>query len=145
MKEFIEQLKLYKEFILVIIGLVTGSIFIATYFATKDALTQAQKQLNDLIAERECQLGNRITIAEAGITLASLEREQIEKLRDKIDAQEELGKRSSAIEKKYIKEKIERIAADLTRLDVEIRTSREQRKQANDLLVRNACAGTGKK
>ena len=85
MKEFIEQLKLYKEYVILIVAIVGGCLFVINYFATKDALANTTKTLNRLIDERECWLNNRITAAEISAGIGHLEREKIQKTSLKLD------------------------------------------------------------
>ena len=60
MKEFIELLKLYREYVITMALVVSGCLFVITYFAAKEALTTTQKTLSKVIEERQCWMNNRI-------------------------------------------------------------------------------------
>ncbi|MDB5838546.1 MAG: hypothetical protein JWQ23_498 [Herminiimonas sp.] len=144
MKEFIEQLKQYKELVAMVASIIFFAFFIANYFATNSALEEAKAQIELLNAERECRLGNRITVAESNSAIAALEREQIEKMREKIEVQSTAARKANSIEETFARERLEKIAADLGRIDGDLKSLRSQSKQANEYLIRNACNTSAK-
>ena len=150
MKEFIEQLKLYKEFIFTIVAIVGGCLLVMNYFATKEALMTTQKTLNDalmttqhtlnnLINERECWLNNRITISEVGAAIANLERERLEKTRLKIDLSSQTQTQLSPTNELYRKEQLDQISKDFQRIDEELKAYRITSKVASESLFHGAC------
>ena len=139
MKEFIEQLKLYKEFIFTIVAIVGGCLLVMNYFATKEALMTTQHTLNNLINERECWLNNRITISEVGAAIANLERERLEKTRLKIDLSSQTQTQLSPTNELYRKEQLDQISKDFQRIDEELKAYRITSKVASESLFHGAC------
>ena len=140
MKEFIEQLKLYKELVAIVISVVGGAFFVLGYFATKSALDETREQLNLLVAEKECWLSNRVSALEAGTEIARLERDQLEKLQDKTQLSERLGRSSGQAEKLFLQGRLEKLQVDLDTIAGEIAKLRGTIRQADQALIRSECA-----
>jgi hypothetical protein len=139
-KEFIEQLKLYKDFIFTIGAIVGASLLIVNYFATKEALLSTQTALNGLINERECWLNNRITVSEVAAAIANLERERLEKTRLKIDLSFQSQAQPSSANELYKKEQLDQIARDFQRIDEDLKAYRITSKVASENIFSGACA-----
>jgi hypothetical protein len=139
MKEFVEQLKLYKEYVLTVIALVGGCLFVANYFATKEALSSTQNALNRLVEERECWLNNRITISEVRAAVANLEKERLEKQRLKFDLLHRDNRSVSDVERLYAKEQLDQYGRDFKRIDEELDAYRITSKIAADNLTNGMC------
>lgn len=139
MKEFIEQLKLYKEYVLITVGIVAGSLFLVSYFATKEALASSENAMSRLIDERECLLNNRIAITEVSAALANLEKERLEKTRMKIDITYRQQAKMSPVDKLYNKELLEQLAKDFQRIDEEIKANRLTARVVGDNLKNGGC------
>jgi len=141
LKEFVEQLKVYKEFLAIVVGLVAAALFVVNYFATKDALEDARKKLDALITQRECELSNRITIAESSASISRLEKEKLEKLLERKELfsssipkappriQEILNQQKSAMDEKMVD------------LSTEIAREKKTILEARRALDRHECSG----
>jgi predicted nucleic acid-binding protein len=115
-KEFIEQVKLYKEYVLTIAAIVGGISLLMNYFATNEELMTTKQTLNRLINERECWLSSRITISEVAAAIANLERERLEKTRLKIDLSSQAQTQLSPVNELYKKEQLDQISKDFQRI-----------------------------
>ena len=138
-----EQLKLYKEYVLTIVALVTGCLFVLNYFATKEALTTTQNALNRIVDERECWLNHRITISEVSAAIANLEKERLEKIRMKIDLVAKQKGDPKTAEQMYMREQLDQIAKDFLRIDEDLKAFRITAKIAGENLFNRACAKLG--
>jgi hypothetical protein len=138
MKEFIEQLKQYKEFVFIIIAIVSGVFFVANYFATKEALSQTEKKLDKIQIERDCRLDNRVAVAEASATISELEREQIEKMRERIQLQQETTSKDP-VSRQLAEERLQKLVTGINQLEHELDRQRNVKTIANDILIKNAC------
>ena len=78
-KELVEQLKTYKELVAIIAAAIAGLVFVVNYFATREALDAAQKKLDSLITQRECELSNRIAVAEVTLEISRLDKDRLDK------------------------------------------------------------------
>jgi hypothetical protein len=151
MKEFIEQLKPYKEYVLLIIGIVGGCLFVINYFATKEALANttdalnkalanSQATLNRLIEERECWLNNRITVAEVSAGIGHLEREKIQKTSLKLDLLAKVRKDEKTPTQLAINEQLGEIVQDMKRIDEDLKNFRFTQQQLNVTLYDRTCS-----
>lgn len=139
MKEFIEHLKLYKEYVITMIALVGGCVFIASYFATKEALTTSKQDMISEINMRECWLNNRITVSEVAAAISALEKELLEKRRLRMDLTLRPEKSLEPAEKLYNKEMMEQIGKDFLRIDEELKAYRITAKVAAGNLMNASC------
>ena len=151
MKEFVEQLKLYKEFIAIMAAVIGGSLFIANYFATKDALEKAKDQLAAevgrnrrelaaLVDERGCHLEHRITVADSNAQLVRFERDRIARSHEKITLQGKTGSHIDAAELAYTKERLEQITSELGDIEHEIDGLKTEIKQATKHIDAQTCS-----
>jgi predicted nucleic acid-binding protein len=138
-KEFIEQVKLYKEYVLTIAAIVGGISLLMNYFATNEELMTTKQTLNRLINERECWLSSRITISEVAAAIANLERERLEKTRLKIDLSSQAQTQLSPVNELYKKEQLDQISKDFQRIDEELKAYRVTSKIASDNLFNGTC------
>lgn len=139
MKEFIEQLKLYKEYIIMIVVIVSGCLFVINYFATKEALTTTRKSLSLLIDQRECWLKNRIMTVDMSASIANLERERLEKTRAKIELAFKSPASLSHVDRMYKQEQLEQISKDFQRIDEELKAYRNRSREASEKLSEGTC------
>ena len=151
MKEFVDQLKLYKEFIAIMAAVIGGSLFIANYFATKDALEKAKDQLAAevgrnkrelaaLVDERGCHLGHRITVADSNAQLVRFERDRIARSHEKITLQGKTGSHIDAAELAYNKERLEQIASELGDIEHKINDLNADINQATKHIGAQSCS-----
>ena len=151
MKEFVEQLKLYKEFIAIMAVVIGGSLFIANYFATKDALEKAKDQLAAevgrnrrelaaLVDERGCHLEHRITVADSNAQLVRFERDRIARSHEKITLQGKTGSHIDAAELAYTKERLEQIASELGDIEHKINDLNADINQATKHIGAQSCS-----
>ena len=151
MKEFVEQLKLYKEFIAIMAAVIGGSLFIANYFATKDALKEAKDQLAAevgrnrrelaaLVDERGCHLEHRITVADSNAQLVRFERDRIARSHEKITLQGKTGSHIDAAELAYTKERLEQIASELGDIEHKINDLNADINQATKHIGAQSCS-----
>ena len=151
MKEFVEQLKLYKEFIAIMAAVIGGSLFIANYFATKDALEKAKDQLAAevgrnrrelaaLVDERGCHLEHRITVADSNAQLVRFERDRIARSHEKITLQGKPGSHIDAAELAYNKERLEQIASELGDIEHKINDLNADINQATKHIGAQSCS-----
>jgi hypothetical protein len=139
MKEFIEQLKQYKEFIVIIVAIVSGIFFVLNYFATKEALDQTERKLDQMQVERNCRLDKRVAVAEASAAIAALEREQIEKMSEKIELEKKSAASKSSVDRQVAEMRLQKITIGITQLERDLDRHRNVRTIATDMLVKNAC------
>lgn len=140
MKEFIEQLKLYREYILIMVALVSGCLFIINYFATKDALTSTQNELNALIAEGNCVLNYRVNQSEVSAAIANLEKERLEKLKLRVDLTRQSQDRLSSTEKLYNEEQLKQITKDFERIEKDLDGYRTTARVITEHMMNQACS-----
>lgn len=140
MREFMEQLKLYKEYVLIIVALVGGCLFVINYFATKEALSNSQNTLNRLLDERECWLSHRITVSEVSAAIATLEKERLEKVRLKIELISKPIANAESSEALYKNEQLDQIAKDFLRIDEDLKGFRATARFANESMSNRACS-----
>ena len=139
MKEFIEQLKLYREYILIIVALVSGCLFIANYFATKDALTKTQSELNSLIAEGNCSLNYRVNQSEVNAAIANLEKERLEKMNLRVELTMRSKGGLSQMEKLYNDEQLLQVTKDFERINQDLTAYHTTSRTITDHLMNRAC------
>lgn len=138
LKELVDTLKLYKELIAIIVAAVTGATFIVNYFATREALDTAQKKLDALITQRECELSNRIAVAEATIGLTRLDKERLEKQFERRELQANLRNAPVHI-RPLLDEQIGKVDARMRELGDEMSVERKAAAEANRVLVKGEC------
>jgi hypothetical protein len=139
MKEFLEQVKQYKEFIFIIVAIVSGVFFVMNYFATKEALNQTERKLDKLQVERDCRLDKRVAVAEASAAIAALERDQIEKMREKIEIEQAASKSKNPLDQQIAEMRLQKITVGINQLERDLDRHRDERSIATDILVKNAC------
>ena len=139
MKEFMARTKPYRDFLLFIVVLASIGLGVLKYFATNEALTLAETSLNTRIEDRHCRLSDRITITQAGVEIAHLERERLEKTRLKIDLTSQTQTGLSPTDNFYRKEQLDQISKDFQRIDDELKGQRSTLKASRDRVDNAAC------
>lgn len=141
LKEFVEQFKLYKELFAIVAALVGSALFVMTYFATKDALEGTHKKLDALITQRECELSNRITIAEASVVISHLEKEKLEKTLERKELIANVIPKAPIAIQTILKQQVIGLDSKLNEFAGDIATEKKSIAQARQALDKRECAG----
>lgn len=92
-----------------------------------------------VINARECLLNNRIIISKVSPASASLERERLEKMKNKIDSSSQSQARLSPVSEMYNKELLDQISKDFHRIDDDLKAYRMKSRTANENLSKGSC------
>jgi hypothetical protein len=141
LKEFVEQLKLYKELLAIVAAGVVGSLFVVSYFATKEALDDAHQRLDALITQRECELSSRITIAESSVVISRLEKEKLENTIHKKELLTTAIPKAPAGVQAILREQVSALEAKRIEIADEIATHKKVSAEARRALDTRECAG----
>jgi hypothetical protein len=139
LKEFVDTVKLHKEYVLFTGGLVIAVSFVMNYFATREALDGAQKKLDALITQRECELSNRIAVAELTLVISRLDRERLEtasQRKELVATHREAPPRVKPV----LQEQITALESKIKELGEEIAVEKKAAAQARDVLKGRECA-----
>lgn len=138
-KEFVELIKPYKELVTIVVALVLGAIGVVKYFATQEALDDANKKLNALIDKRECELSNRIIIAEANANRATLEKEILENTLSLKEYNANKLEKVPAKIQPILQERASNIEKNISRLAVEISNSKKVAAETRQKIELHKC------
>jgi hypothetical protein len=141
LKEFVEQLKLYKELITIVAAGVAGAFYVAGYFATKDALTDTRKKLDSSIQQSECAMGIRITIAESTVTISGLEKQKLEKILERKELTTDIIPKSPERIKLILQQRVAGIDSDMVLISSEINAAKKEISAAKHMSDKNECSG----
>ena len=141
LKEFVDQIKPYKELAAIVVALVTGALFIANYFATKDALEDARKKLDALITQRECELSNRITIAESSARISTLEKQKLEKSLDRKELVISTIPKAPRHIQLILTQRVSELGETMSMLDRDISAERTITAEAKRAYEKHECSG----
>ena len=142
MNEFLAVVKQYKEFIMLVVALVTATLLVLGYFATKSELTAVRSQIQSLIDAQSCQLGIRILSAESISGISRSENVRLELIRAKSRLEDQLKRGLPSTEASFVKEQIASQQKQIEDTDEELKRLRILRDHARDAQLQFQCGST---
>jgi hypothetical protein len=139
LKEVVEYLKLYKELIVMAIAAVGAIVYVVNYYATKEALDQVRKALDKSIAQHNCDLANQILIANTSARLNWLEKDKIDKIREKTNLETTSIPSAPPAIVPYLQTQLDILKSDIARVESDIKLEIHKRDTAQDIINNRRC------
>ena len=139
LKEIVDYLKLYKELIVMAIAAVGAVVYVVNYYATKEALDQVKKSLDKTIAQHNCDLANQILIANTSARLNWLEKDKIDKIREKTNLETVSIPKAPPLIAPYLRTQLDILKSDLARIESDIKLEVHKRETAQDIINNRRC------
>jgi len=139
LKEIVEYLKLYKELILMAIAAVGAVVYVVNYYATKDALDKVKMAIDKTIAQHNCDLANQILIANTSSRLNWLEKDRIDKIREKSTLETVSIPKAPALIVPYLRTQLDILKSDIAKIESDIKLEIYKRDTAQDIINNRRC------
>lgn len=138
-KEILGHLNVYKELIALLVAAVGGVVYVANYFATKEALDSVKKGLDIAIGQHNCNLANQILLAQSSARLGWLEKDRIDKIRETTNLEEVTLPKAPEAVIPYLKTQLGVLKSDLAKTESEIKLETHKRDTAQDIINGGKC------